>query len=58
MSQADMVILDKSRVTVPYLKHGFCENLDDICHSIKQMKEELQKSHDKELALTNELQTL
>ncbi|KAM9043061.1 coiled-coil domain-containing protein 110 isoform 1-T1 [Megaptera novaeangliae] len=58
MSQADMVIVDKSRITVPFLKHGFCENLDDICHSIKQMKEELQKSHDRELALTNELQTL
>ncbi|XP_032324635.1 coiled-coil domain-containing protein 110 [Camelus ferus] len=58
MSQADRVIRDKSRITVPFLKHGFCENLDDICHSIKQMKEELQKSHDRELALTNELQTL
>lgn len=58
MSQADTVILDKSKITVPVLKHGFCENLDDICHSIKQMKEELQQSHDKELALTNEIQTL
>ncbi|KAL2781168.1 coiled-coil domain-containing protein 110 isoform b, partial [Daubentonia madagascariensis] len=58
MSQADTVILDKSKITVPFLKHGFCENLDDICYSIKQMKEELQKSHDRELALTNELQTL
>ncbi|KAM5312333.1 LOW QUALITY PROTEIN: coiled-coil domain-containing protein 110 [Glossophaga mutica] len=58
MSQADTVILDKSKITVPFLKHGFCENLDDICHSIKQMKEELQQSHDKELALTNEIQTL
>uniref|UniRef100_A0A8D0Y9Z4 Coiled-coil domain containing 110 n=1 Tax=Sus scrofa TaxID=9823 RepID=A0A8D0Y9Z4_PIG len=58
MSQADTVILDKSRITMPFLKHGFCENLDDICQSIKQMKEELQKSHDRELALTNELQTL
>ncbi|XP_061033455.1 coiled-coil domain-containing protein 110 [Eubalaena glacialis] len=58
ISQADMVIVDKSRITVPFLKHGFCENLDDICHSITQMKEELQKSHDRELALTNELQTL
>ncbi|XP_046948343.1 coiled-coil domain-containing protein 110 [Lynx rufus] len=58
MSQADTVILDKSKITEPFLKHRFCENLDDICHSIKQMKEELQKSHDRELALTNELQTL
>ncbi|XP_057552377.1 coiled-coil domain-containing protein 110 [Hippopotamus amphibius kiboko] len=58
MSQADTVILDKSKMTLPFLKHGFCENLDDICHSIQQMKEELQKSHDRELALTNELQTL
>ncbi|XP_058381374.1 coiled-coil domain-containing protein 110 [Diceros bicornis minor] len=58
MSQADTVILDKSKITMPFLKHGFCENLDDICLSIKQMKEELQKSHDRELALTNELQTL
>ncbi|KAM9194467.1 coiled-coil domain-containing protein 110 [Dugong dugon] len=58
MPQADTVILDESTITVPFLKHGFCENLDDICHSIKQMKEELQKSHDRELALTNELQTL
>ncbi|XP_053454194.1 coiled-coil domain-containing protein 110 [Nycticebus coucang] len=58
MSQADTVILDKSKITTPFLKHGFCENLDDICHSIKQMKEELQKSHDRELALTNELQIL
>ncbi|XP_011228388.2 coiled-coil domain-containing protein 110 [Ailuropoda melanoleuca] len=58
MSQADTVILDKSKITEPFLKHGFCENLDDICRSIKQMKEELQKSHDRELALTNELQTL
>ncbi|XP_069349463.1 coiled-coil domain-containing protein 110 isoform X2 [Eulemur rufifrons] len=58
MSQADTVIVDKSKITVPFLKHGFCENLDDICYSIKQMKEELQKSHERELALTNELQTL
>ncbi|XP_058292944.1 coiled-coil domain-containing protein 110 isoform X10 [Hylobates moloch] len=58
MSQADTVILDKSKITVPFLKHGFGENLDDVCHSIKQMKEELQKSHDREVALTNELQTL
>ncbi|XP_045677208.1 coiled-coil domain-containing protein 110 [Phyllostomus hastatus] len=58
VSQADTVILDKSKITVPFLKHGFCENLDDICHSIKQMKEELQQSQDKELALTNEIQTL
>ncbi|KAK2493170.1 hypothetical protein MC885_017481 [Smutsia gigantea] len=58
MSQPDTVILDKSKITVPLPKHGFCANLDDICHSIKQMKEELQKSHDKELALTNEIKTL
>ncbi|KAM5275991.1 coiled-coil domain-containing protein 110 [Hipposideros larvatus] len=58
MSQADTVILDKSKITVPFLKHGFCENLDNICHSIKQMKEDLQQSHNKELALTNELHTL
>ncbi|XP_004412798.1 PREDICTED: coiled-coil domain-containing protein 110 [Odobenus rosmarus divergens] len=58
MPQADRVILDKSKITEPFLKHGFGENLDDICRSIKQMKEELQKSHDRELALTNELQTL
>lgn len=57
-SQVDTVILDKSKITVPFLKHGFCENLDDICHSIKQMKEELQKSHHRELELTNEIQTL
>lgn len=58
MPQADTVILDNSKITVPFPKHGFHENLDDICHSIKQMKKELQKSHDRELALTNELQTL
>uniref|UniRef100_A0A2K5DRT5 Coiled-coil domain containing 110 n=1 Tax=Aotus nancymaae TaxID=37293 RepID=A0A2K5DRT5_AOTNA len=58
MSQADRVTLDKSKITVPFLKHGFCENLDDICHSIKHMKEELQKSHDREVALTDELQIL
>ncbi|XP_008048985.1 coiled-coil domain-containing protein 110 [Carlito syrichta] len=58
MSQADTVILGTSKITMPFLKHGFCENLDDICHSIKQMKEELQKSYDREVALTNELQTL
>ncbi|XP_012580242.1 PREDICTED: coiled-coil domain-containing protein 110 [Condylura cristata] len=58
MSQADAVILDKSKVNAPFLKYGFCENLDDICHSIKQMKEELQKSYNRELALTNELQAL
>ncbi|XP_006160517.1 coiled-coil domain-containing protein 110 [Tupaia chinensis] len=57
-SQADSAIPGKSKITVPFLKHGFYENLDDICHSIKQMKKELQKSHDRELALTNELQTL
>ncbi|XP_049722201.1 coiled-coil domain-containing protein 110 isoform X3 [Elephas maximus indicus] len=57
-SQADTIILEEPAITVPFLKHGFYENLDDICHSIKQMKEELQKSHDRELALTNELQTL
>uniref|UniRef100_A0A5F4WFQ2 Coiled-coil domain containing 110 n=1 Tax=Callithrix jacchus TaxID=9483 RepID=A0A5F4WFQ2_CALJA len=58
MSQADRVTLGKSKITVPFLKHGFCENLDDICHSIKHMKEELQKSHDREVALTDELQVL
>ncbi|KAJ1066872.1 hypothetical protein K5549_021326, partial [Capra hircus] len=58
MSQAETLILDKSRMTMPFVKNAFCENLDDICHSIKQMKEELQKSHNRELALTNELQTL
>ncbi|XP_046312525.1 coiled-coil domain-containing protein 110-like [Marmota monax] len=58
ISQADTSILDKSKMDMPFLKHGFCENLDDICYSIKQMKEELQKSHDRELALTSELQTL
>ncbi|XP_006092754.2 coiled-coil domain-containing protein 110 [Myotis lucifugus] len=58
MPRADTVILDNSKITVPFPKHGFRENLDDICHSIKQMKKELQKSHDRELALTNELQTL
>uniref|UniRef100_A0A8C2VKW2 Coiled-coil domain containing 110 n=1 Tax=Chinchilla lanigera TaxID=34839 RepID=A0A8C2VKW2_CHILA len=58
MTPANTIILDKSKITVPFLKHGFCENLDDICHSIKQMKEELRKSHNRELALTNELQTL
>ncbi|XP_060039779.1 coiled-coil domain-containing protein 110 isoform X2 [Erinaceus europaeus] len=57
-SQADTLILDKLKITAPFLKHGFCENLDDICHSIKQMKEELQKSHNRELALTNELEIL
>ncbi|XP_077000369.1 coiled-coil domain-containing protein 110 isoform X2 [Tamandua tetradactyla] len=57
MSQADTVILEESKI-MPFLKYGFCENLDDICHSIKQMKEELQKSHDRELTLTNQLQTL
>ncbi|XP_057608312.1 LOW QUALITY PROTEIN: coiled-coil domain-containing protein 110 [Chionomys nivalis] len=51
------VTLDKSTITAPFQKHEFCENLDDICHSIKQMKEELQKSSDRELALTNELHT-
>uniref|UniRef100_A0A8C0XI22 Coiled-coil domain-containing protein 110 n=1 Tax=Castor canadensis TaxID=51338 RepID=A0A8C0XI22_CASCN len=58
MSQTGTVILDRSKIAVPVLKHGFCENLDDICHSIKRMKEELQKSQERELALTNELQTL
>ncbi|XP_060237264.1 coiled-coil domain-containing protein 110 [Meriones unguiculatus] len=55
--QAATMVPEKSRITVPFLKHGFCENLDDICHSIKHMKEELQKSNDRELALTNELHT-
>ncbi|XP_051025752.1 coiled-coil domain-containing protein 110 [Acomys russatus] len=55
--QAAPVILDKSTMTASFLKHEFCENLDDICHSIKHMKEELQKSSDRELALTNELHT-
>ncbi|XP_012863524.1 coiled-coil domain-containing protein 110 [Echinops telfairi] len=58
VSPAVTVVLDESTITLPFLKHGRCENLDDICHSIKHMKEELQKSHDRELALTNELQTL
>ncbi|XP_075413354.1 coiled-coil domain-containing protein 110 [Tenrec ecaudatus] len=56
--RAAKVILDEPTITLPLLKHGCCDNLDDICHSIKHMKEELQKSHDRELALTNELQTL
>ncbi|XP_023555420.1 coiled-coil domain-containing protein 110 [Octodon degus] len=58
MSPSNAVILHKSKIAVPIQKNGFCENLDDICHSIKQMKEELQKSHNREVALTNELQTL
>ncbi|OBS64721.1 hypothetical protein A6R68_06746 [Neotoma lepida] len=55
--QAAPVSLGKSTITMPFLKHDFCENLDDICHSIKHMKEELQKSNDRELALTSELHT-
>uniref|UniRef100_A0A8C8U2I8 Coiled-coil domain containing 110 n=1 Tax=Peromyscus maniculatus bairdii TaxID=230844 RepID=A0A8C8U2I8_PERMB len=55
--QTAPVSLGKSTITVPFLKHEFCENLDDICHSIKHMREELQKSNDRELALTNELHT-
>ncbi|XP_050003221.1 LOW QUALITY PROTEIN: coiled-coil domain-containing protein 110 [Alexandromys fortis] len=51
------VTLDKSTIPAPSQKHEFCENLDDICHSIKEMKEELQKSNDRELALTKELHT-
>ncbi|KAM6221013.1 coiled-coil domain-containing protein 110 [Rhynchocyon petersi] len=58
VSQANAASLHESTVPMPFLKHGFCENLDDICHSIKQMKEALQKSHDREMALTSELQTL
>ncbi|XP_054576099.1 coiled-coil domain-containing protein 110 [Eptesicus fuscus] len=58
MPQADTVILGNSKIAVPFPKQGFRENLDDICHSIKQMKKELQTSQDRELALTNELQTL
>ncbi|XP_040821694.1 coiled-coil domain-containing protein 110 [Ochotona curzoniae] len=50
--------VSKSTITAPFLNNRFCENLDDICSSIKQMKEELQKSHNRELALTNELQIL
>ncbi|XP_040587887.1 coiled-coil domain-containing protein 110 [Mesocricetus auratus] len=55
--QAAPVTLDKSTITMPLLKHEFHDNLDDICHSIKHMKEELQKSNDRELALTKELHT-
>nr|XP_004457857.1 coiled-coil domain-containing protein 110 [Dasypus novemcinctus] len=58
MSQANAAILGGSKMTEPLLKHGLCDDLDTVCHSIRQMKEELQKSHDRELALTNELQTL
>ncbi|XP_058526391.1 coiled-coil domain-containing protein 110 [Ochotona princeps] len=57
-THADPGSLSKSTITVPFLNNRFCENLDDICSSIKQMKEELQKSHNRELALTNELQIL
>ncbi|ERE86741.1 coiled-coil domain-containing protein [Cricetulus griseus] len=56
-SQAAPVTQDKSTITMPLPKHEFHENLDDICHSIKHMKEELQKSNDRELALANELHT-
>ncbi|XP_076409491.1 coiled-coil domain-containing protein 110 isoform X6 [Peromyscus maniculatus bairdii] len=55
--QTAPVSLGKSTITVPFPKHEFCENLDDICHSIKHMREELQKSNDRELALANELHT-
>uniref|UniRef100_A0A8C5KFC3 Coiled-coil domain containing 110 n=1 Tax=Jaculus jaculus TaxID=51337 RepID=A0A8C5KFC3_JACJA len=58
MPQGGPIILDKSTIHEPFLKHGFCKTLDDICHAIKHMKEELQRSHDRELALTNELHTL
>ncbi|KAM4836654.1 coiled-coil domain-containing protein 110 isoform 3-T3 [Thomomys bottae] len=57
MSQS-VTDLQKSTVAKQFLKHGFCENLDDICFSIKHMKEELQKSQERELALTKELKNL
>ncbi|XP_048186477.1 coiled-coil domain-containing protein 110 [Perognathus longimembris pacificus] len=58
ISQSGTDLLEKSKVAEQFLKHGFCENLDDICFSIQHMKEELQKSQERELALTNELQSL
>ncbi|XP_042555752.1 coiled-coil domain-containing protein 110 [Dipodomys spectabilis] len=58
MSSSGTDLLEKSKVAEQFLKHGFCENLEDICFSIKHMKEKLQKSQERELALTSELQNL
>ncbi|XP_043828261.1 coiled-coil domain-containing protein 110 [Dromiciops gliroides] len=48
----------ESKSSMPFLKEEFGGNLEDVCHSIKKMKDELQRSHEREMALANELHLL
>ncbi|XP_044537587.1 coiled-coil domain-containing protein 110 [Gracilinanus agilis] len=48
----------ESKSPVPFLKVELGGTLDDVCLSIQKMKDELQRSHERELALANELHML
>ncbi|XP_068956469.1 coiled-coil domain-containing protein 110 [Petaurus breviceps papuanus] len=58
LSSANTAFPNESKSTTPFLKEEFGGNLEDVCHSIKKMKDELQRSHKRELALANELRML
>ncbi|XP_074084944.1 coiled-coil domain-containing protein 110 [Macrotis lagotis] len=58
LSSVNTTFLIDSKSTIPFLKEEFSVNLDDVCHSIQKMKDELQRSHEREVALTNELHML
>uniref|UniRef100_A0A4X2KH57 Coiled-coil domain containing 110 n=1 Tax=Vombatus ursinus TaxID=29139 RepID=A0A4X2KH57_VOMUR len=58
LSSDNTVLPTESKTTMLYLKEEFGGNLEDVCHSIKKMKSELQRSHERELALANELHML
>ncbi|XP_072480288.1 coiled-coil domain-containing protein 110 isoform X3 [Notamacropus eugenii] len=58
LSSANTAFPIESKSTMPFLKEEFGGNLEDVCHSIKKMKDELQRSHERELALANELHML
>uniref|UniRef100_A0A5F8GPT5 Coiled-coil domain containing 110 n=1 Tax=Monodelphis domestica TaxID=13616 RepID=A0A5F8GPT5_MONDO len=48
----------ESKSPMPFLKVELGGTLDDVCLSIQKMKDELQRSHERELALANELHML
>ncbi|XP_036618349.1 coiled-coil domain-containing protein 110 [Trichosurus vulpecula] len=58
LSSANTAFPVESKSTMLFLKEEFGGNLEDVCHSIKKMKGELQRSHERELALANELHML
>ncbi|KAM8970308.1 coiled-coil domain-containing protein 110 isoform 1-T1 [Sarcophilus harrisii] len=58
LSSVNTAFPTESKCTMPLLKEDYGGNLDDVCYAIKKMKDELQRSHERELTLAKELHKL